>query len=66
MTRFPLLIGLSLLVAGLGVTSRHTSVAVEAAAQKQSCKTVAKKVHGKVKKVKVCHTPFVAHSVGLR
>jgi hypothetical protein len=40
----------------MNAVARQTPVVHGAVAQKQSCKTVTKKVHGKKKKVKVCHT----------
>jgi hypothetical protein len=54
--RILLLISLGLLLAGTSATARPSAVAIGATVHKTTCKTVTKKVHGKNKKVKVCHT----------
>jgi hypothetical protein len=53
--RIILSVGLVLLLAGISTAAIQAPIAHGAAAQKRVCKTVTKKIHGKKKKVRVCH-----------
>ena len=53
--RITLLLGITVLLSAACFTGRAPTTALGAPAGKQSCKTVNKTVHGKKKRVKVCH-----------
>jgi hypothetical protein len=55
MRRIALLFGLGLILSGVAFAGYGPTTASGSVTHKQSCKTVTKKVHGKKKKVRVCH-----------
>jgi hypothetical protein len=60
MRRIAVLLSVTLFLAGMTTVRHRPTVALGAAPNKKTCKTVTKKVHGKNAKVKVCKTIKVA------